>query len=100
MKKGTSYCKIDGVKYYLDEFFSFSKKINESDYIVIVNSPLAYYVELAIINNRTGELYDFMMGEFKESIFQYIAMEKNVDYIFEDPLKIFHRYLDKISSYI
>ncbi len=91
MKKGTSYCKIDGVNYYLDEFFSFSKKINKSDYIVIVNSPLAYYIELAIINNRTGELYDLMMGEFREFIFQYLAMEKDFDYVFEDPLKIVQR---------
>ena len=91
MKKGSSYCRIDGVEYYLDAFFSFSKKINKSEYIIICNSPLAYYVELAIISNRTGEFYDLLISEFREYIFHYLAMEKNIDYIFEDLSKTHHR---------
>ena len=79
------------VDYYLDSFFSFSKKIKKDEYIIIFNSPLAYYIELAYISIISNEIHDFKIKQIKESIFHYLTLEKELDFLLVDPSKIFRR---------
>lgn len=91
MKKGTSFFKIDGNDYYLDSFFSFSKKLKKDEYIIICNSPLAYFIELTYISITSHKTHDFKIMQIKESIFHYLTIEKDLDYLLKDPSKIIHR---------
>lgn len=91
MKKGSSLIEIDGVEHYLDELFSFSKKIKKKDFVIICNCPLAYYVELTYISIKSHQIYGFMMSQIKEYIYHYLAIEKDLNYLLHDPLKIIHR---------
>ncbi len=91
MKKGTSLFKIDGSDYYLDSFFSFSKKLKKDEYIIICNSPLAYFIELAYISITSHKIHDFKVRQIKESILHYLTIEKELDYLLNDPSKIIHR---------
>jgi len=91
MKKGTSLFKIDGSDYYLDSFFSFSKKLKKDEYIIICNSPLAYFIELTYISITSHKIHDFKIRQIKESILHYLTIEKELDYLLKDPSKIIHR---------
>jgi hypothetical protein len=91
MKKGTSFFKIDGSDYYLDSFFSFSKKLKKDEFIIICNSPLAYFIELAYICITSHEIHDFKIKQIKESILHYLTIEKELDFLLNDPSKIFNR---------
>jgi len=97
MKKGTSIFKIDGIEYYLDSLFSFSKKLNENEYIIICNCPLAYFAELTYISITSHKIHDFKMRQIKESIFHYLAVEKDLDYLLKDPSKLVYR-TDQIKA--
>ncbi len=91
MKKGISSFKIDDNDYYLDSLFSFSKRLKLNDYFIIFNSPLAYFIELTYISITNHKIHDFKMGQIKDSIFHYLAVEKDFDYLLKDPSKMIHR---------
>lgn len=88
---GISLFKLDGTPYYLDELFSFSKKLSEKIYLIITNSPFAYFVELMYISLKIKPLDKVLFEQVGDSIFNYLAVEKNIDYVLEDPSKIIHR---------
>ena len=91
MNIGTSIFNLDNKDYYLDSFFSFSKRLKEDKYIIICNCPLAYFIELTYISIISNKTYDFMMSQIKHSIFHYLSVEINLDYILKDPSKTIHR---------
>lgn len=90
-EKGTSLFTIDGISYYLDSFFSFSRKLKPNEFLIIANCPFAYSIELALISIKSNRIYDFTIGQIKESIFHYLTVEKDLDYILKDPNKTLHR---------
>ena len=90
-ENGVSLFKLDGTPYYLDELFSFSKKLSEKKFLIITNSPFAYFVELMYISLRIKPLDNVLFEQVRDSIFNYLAVEKNIDYVLENPSKIIHR---------
>lgn len=91
MKKGSSFFNIDGSSHYLDSFFSFSKKLRLNEFIIICNCPLAYFIELAFINIISNHIFKLTIEQIKESLYHYLAVEKNINYLLKDPSQIMRR---------
>lgn len=90
-KNGVPHFKLDCIQYFLDEFYSFSKKIKEKEYIIISISPLALFIELLYISLRNNSRYNLMFELIGDSIFNYLVVEKNLDFVFNDLSKTINR---------